>query len=119
MTDGVVADPQRPALRIKRPGPRGERLALASSTAAGTIVPMSVKERLHAAVQAMFEPEAAAALQSLANASGDPVAWMLDHAPPEAPLDDEVAALARFNLEHAAGMSTITADEFRQSLDIT
>jgi hypothetical protein len=51
---------------------------------------MSVKERLHAAVDAMSEPEAAAALQSLATASGDPLAWMLDHAPSAAPETDEL-----------------------------
>jgi hypothetical protein len=64
---------------------------------------MSVKQRLHAAVDAMSEPEATAALQSLADASGDPVGWMLNHAPSDAPLDDEVEALAQFDIEHAAG----------------
>jgi hypothetical protein len=46
---------------------------------------MTVKERLHNAVEAMTDEEADAALRTLAEASGDPVAWMLDHAP----LDDE------------------------------
>jgi hypothetical protein len=71
---------------------------------------MSVKQRLHAAVDAMTEPEATAALQSLADASGDPVMWLLDHAPSEAPLDDEVDALARFDAEYEAGSSTISAE---------
>jgi HAMP domain-containing protein len=81
---------------------------------------MSVKRRLHAAIDAMTEPEATATLQSLADASGDPVAWMLDHVPPEPPMDDEVEALARFDAEHkhAAGSSTISADKLKQSLDI-
>jgi hypothetical protein len=79
---------------------------------------MSVKQRLHAAVDAMTEPEATAALQSLADASGDPVRWMLDHAPSEAPLDDEVEALARFDSEHPAGTPTISVDELKQSLGI-
>lgn len=79
---------------------------------------MSVKQRLHAAIDAMTEREATAALQSLADASGDPVAWMLDHAPSEAPLDDEVEALARFDAEHAAGSSTISPDELKQALGI-
>ncbi|MDX6708278.1 MAG: hypothetical protein QOK16_4637 [Solirubrobacteraceae bacterium] len=79
---------------------------------------MSVKQRLHAAVDAMTEPEATAALQSLADASGDPVGWMLDHAPAEAPLDDEVEALARFDIEYAAGSSTLSADELKRSLGI-
>jgi hypothetical protein len=79
---------------------------------------MSVKQRLHAAVDAMTEPEATAALQSLADASGDPVSWLLDHAPSEAPLDDEIEALARFEIEHAAGSATLSADELKQSLGI-
>ena len=79
---------------------------------------MSVKQRLHAAVDAMTEREATAVLQSLAEASGDPVAWMLDHAPSEAPLDDELEALGRFDTEHAAASSTISADELKQSLGI-
>ena len=79
---------------------------------------MSVKQRLHAAVDAMTEPEATAALQSLADASGDPVAWLLDHAPSEAPLDDEVEALARFDAQHGAGSSTISADALKQSLGL-
>jgi hypothetical protein len=77
---------------------------------------MSVKQRLHAAVDAMSEPEATAALQSLADASGDPVGWMLDHALSDAPLDDEVEALAQFDIEHAAGSPTLSADELKQSL---
>jgi hypothetical protein len=46
---------------------------------------MTVKERLHDAVETMNDEEASTALRTLAEASGDPVAWMLDHAP----LDDE------------------------------
>jgi hypothetical protein len=46
---------------------------------------MTVKERLHTAVETMSDEEAQAALRTLAESSGDPVAWMLDHAP----LDDE------------------------------
>lgn len=46
---------------------------------------MTVKERLHSAVETMTDKEAVAALRTLADASGDPVTWMLDHAP----LDDE------------------------------
>jgi hypothetical protein len=46
---------------------------------------MTVKERLHNAVETMTDEEAGSALRTLAEASGDPVAWMLDHAP----LDDE------------------------------
>lgn len=46
---------------------------------------MTVKDRLRHAVETMSDEEARVALQTLAEASGDPVAWMLDHAP----LDDE------------------------------
>lgn len=46
---------------------------------------MTIKERLHQAVDTMTDEEARAALRTLAEASGDPVAWTLDHAP----LDDE------------------------------
>ena len=46
---------------------------------------MTVKERLHDVVETMSDEEAQVALRTLAEASGDPVAWMLDHAP----LDDE------------------------------
>lgn len=79
---------------------------------------MSVKQRLHAAVDAMTEPEATAALQSLADASGDPVGWMLDHAPSEAPMDDEVEALATFDIEREAGSLTLSAGELKRSLGI-
>ena len=78
---------------------------------------MTVKERLHAAVEAMSEPEAAAALQSLAAASGDPVAWMLDHAPSEAPQPDEIEALAQFERDGALG-ATLSTDELKTSLGI-
>jgi hypothetical protein len=79
---------------------------------------MSVKQRLHAVIDAMTEPEAMAALRSLADASGDPVAWMLDHAPSDDPLNDEVEALAQFDAERAASSSTISADDLKQSLGI-
>lgn len=46
---------------------------------------MTVKDRLHHAVETMSDEEASTALRTLAEASGDPVSWMLDHAP----LDDE------------------------------
>ena len=40
---------------------------------------------MHTAVETMSNEEAQAALRTLAESSGDPVAWMLDHAP----LNDE------------------------------
>lgn len=33
-------------------------------------------------------------------------------------MDDEVDAFARFHVEHAAGASTISSDELKQSLGI-
>lgn len=42
---------------------------------------MTARERLLHAVDAMTEEEAGAALRTLAEASGDPVGWMLDHMP--------------------------------------
>jgi hypothetical protein len=42
---------------------------------------MTAKERLHTAVETMSDEEAQAALRTLAESSGDPVAWMLDHEP--------------------------------------
>jgi len=86
--------------------------------AAGTIDPMSVKERLHAAVEAMSEPEAAAALESLATGSGDPVAWMLDHAPSDAPQTDEIEALEQFDRDGESRAMTLAADELKTSLGI-
>lgn len=43
---------------------------------------------------------------------------MLGHAPSDAPSDDEVDALAQFDVEHASGSSTLSADELKQSLGI-
>ena len=64
---------------------------------------MTTKERLHHAVDTMSEEEAASALRILAEASGDPVAWVLDHAPldDEAESDEEREAVnaARADLE--------------------
>ena len=57
---------------------------------------MTVKDRLHNAVESMTDDEASEALRTLADASGDPVAWMLDHAPldDEAETEDERRAVA-------------------------
>lgn len=66
----------------------------------------------------MSEPETAAALQSLATTSGDPVAWMLDHAPCEAPEADEIEALEQFDRDDASAARTLSADELKSSLGI-
>lgn len=64
---------------------------------------MTVKERLHSAVETMTDEEATAALRTLAEALGDPVAWMLDHAPlddePETEDERQAAAAARADRE--------------------
>lgn len=46
---------------------------------------MTAKELLRQAIHTMSEEEAADAFRTLAEAFGDPVAWMLD----QAPIDDE------------------------------
>ncbi len=65
---------------------------------------MTTKERLRQAVETMTEDEAAAALRTLAEASGDPVAWVLDHAPlddePESEEEREAVEAARTDREH-------------------
>jgi hypothetical protein len=66
---------------------------------------MTVKERLQHAVDTMTDEEADAALRTLAEASGDPVAWMLDHAPldDEPEMDEERAAVAEARADREAG----------------
>lgn len=72
---------------------------------------MTIKERLHQAVDTMSDEEARAALRTLAEASGDPVAWTLDHAP----LDDEVeteeerGAVAEARADRERGIQPVPA----------
>jgi hypothetical protein len=60
---------------------------------------MTVKERLRNAVETMNDEEASTALRTLVEASGDPVAWMLDHAPldDEPETEEERSAVAEFD----------------------
>ncbi len=66
---------------------------------------MTVKERLHNAVETMSDEEARAALRTLAEASGDPVAWILDHAPLDEPeTEDERRAVAEAHADREQGI---------------
>lgn len=68
----------------------------------------------------MTDDGASAALHTLAEASGDPVAWMLAHAPiddePEA--HDERAAVAEAKREVAAGARTIPLEEIKREFRV-
>lgn len=74
---------------------------------------MTIKERVHQAVDTMTDEEAREALRVLAVASGDPVAWTLDHAP----LDDEPAtdaerlAVAEARADRERGVQPVPLDD--------
>ncbi len=79
-----------------------------------------VKEQLHQAVEAMTDEEASAALRALADASGDPVAWMLAHAPldDEPETEEERSAVAEAKRELAAGVPAIPLEQVKRELDL-
>lgn len=81
---------------------------------------VTVKEQLHQAVDAMTEEEARAALRTLAEASGDPVAWMLAHAPldDEPETDEERDAVAEAKQERAAGVPGIPLEQVKSELGL-
>lgn len=87
----------------------------------GTLDGVTVKEQLQHAVKAMTEDEARAALRTLADASGDPVGWMLAHAPvdDEPVSDEERAAVEEAKRELAAGAPTASLDEVKRELGLT
>jgi hypothetical protein len=70
---------------------------------------MTVKERLHTAVETMNDEEASTALRTLAEASGDPVAWMLDHAPldDEPETEEERRAIAEAHADRERGIEPV------------
>ncbi len=74
---------------------------------------MTIKERLHQAVDTMTDDEAHLALRTLADASGDPVAWMLDHAPidDEHESDEERDAVADARADRERGIAPVALDE--------
>lgn len=80
---------------------------------------MTVKERLHHAVETMTDDEAHRALQTLADASGDPIAWMLEHAQeddePETNEEREAVAAARADRER--GIAPVPLEEVLAEFD--
>ncbi len=80
---------------------------------------MTTKERLHLAVETMSEDEAAAALRTLAEASGDPVAWVLDHAPldDEPESEDEREAVAASRVDRARGIKPVSLKDVLAEFD--
>lgn len=74
---------------------------------------MTTKERLHQAVETMSEQEADAALRTLAEASGDPVRWVLDHAPldDESESESERAAVAAARLDRERGIESTPLED--------
>lgn len=81
---------------------------------------VTVKEQLHQAVNAMTEEEALAAMRTLADASGDPVAWMLAHAPvdDEPETEEERDAVAEAKRELAAGEPAIPLEQVKRELGL-
>jgi hypothetical protein len=82
---------------------------------------VTVKEQLHQAVEAMTEEEANVALRTLADASGDPVAWMLAHAPldDEPETDEERGAVAEAKRERGTGVPGIPLEQVKRELGLT
>jgi hypothetical protein len=80
---------------------------------------MTVKERLHNAVETMSDDEAQVALRTLAEASGDPVAWMLDHAPldDEPETEDERRAVAEANTDREQGIEPVPLERVLAEFD--
>lgn len=80
---------------------------------------MTVKERLHNAVETMTDEEASSALRTLAEASGDPVAWMLDHAPldDESETEEERRAVAEARADRERGVEPLPLDRVLAEFD--
>ena len=80
---------------------------------------MTTKERLRQAVETMTEEEAETALRTLAEASGDPVAWMLDHAPldDEAESEEEREAVAAAVLDRERGIKPVPLEDVLAEFD--
>lgn len=80
---------------------------------------MTVKERLHNAVETMTDEEASAALRTLADASGDPVAWMLDHAPldDEPETEEERRAVAEAHADRERGIKPVPLESVLAEFD--
>jgi hypothetical protein len=80
---------------------------------------MTTKERLRQAVETMTEDEAGAALRTLAEASGDPVAWVLDHAPldDEAESEEEREAVAAARADRERGIKPVPLEDVLGEFD--
>lgn len=80
---------------------------------------VTVKDRLRHAVEAMTDEEADDALRILADASGDPVAWMLDHAPTddEPESEEERQAVAEARADRARGIQPVPLDDVLADFD--
>lgn len=80
---------------------------------------MTVKDRLHNAVETMTDDEASQALRTLADASGDPVAWMLDHAPldDEPETEDERRAVAEVHADRERGIEPVPLESVLAEFD--
>jgi len=80
---------------------------------------MTVKDRLHTAVETMSDEEAGIALRTLAEASGDPVAWMLDHAPQddEPETEEERRAIAEAHADRERGIEPVPLESVLAEFD--
>jgi hypothetical protein len=83
---------------------------------------MTAKERLHNAVETMktmSDEEAQVALRTLAESSGDPVAWMLDHAPldDEPETEDERRAVAEAHADRERGLALVPLESVIAEFD--
>ncbi len=80
---------------------------------------MTVKERLHNAVETMSDEEAQLALRTLSESSGDPVAWMLDHAPldDEPETDEERHAVAEAHSDRQQGIEPVPLESVIAEFD--
>jgi hypothetical protein len=80
---------------------------------------MTVKERLHTAVETMSDEEAQAALRTLAESSGDPVAWVLDHASldDEPETEEERRAVAQVHADRERGIQPVPLESVIAEFD--
>jgi hypothetical protein len=80
---------------------------------------VTVKERLHNAVETMGDEEARVALRTLAESSGDPVTWMLDHAPldDETETEEERRAVAEAHADRERGIEPVPLESVIDEFD--
>jgi hypothetical protein len=80
---------------------------------------MTVKERLHQVIDRMSDDEAEATLRRIDTIRDNPLVEFLDAAPidNEPVTDEERAAVAEADAEHAAGAEGIPLDEIKRRYD--